>query len=108
MSGTLLIAPAWLGLSGLWRLDAKGNRKPVDAEDIGLSDDLADRLEAWMDAFDAIYEEDDEARSRFPDAVEQLAWEAEGAAIATLVTAELGRDWTVSLDLASWRGMTKP
>lgn len=108
MSGTLLIAPAWLGLSGLWRLDAKGNRKPVDAEDIGLSEDLGDRLEAWMDAFDAIYEEDNEARSRFPNAVEQLAWEAEGAVIASLIADELGPDWTITTDLAGWREMTKP
>ncbi|KQU52704.1 hypothetical protein ASG72_07305 [Bosea sp. Leaf344] len=103
MSGTLLIAPAWLGRSGLWLLDAKGRRKPVEAEDVALSEELADRLEAWMDQFDAIYDEDDEARSRFPDAVQQLAWEAEGAAIAEAVKAELGPGWTVETDLASWR-----
>lgn len=103
MSGALLIAPAWLGMSGLWRLDAKGNRKPVDAEDIGLSEDLADRLEAWMDTFDAIYDEEDEAKSRFPGPAEQMAWEAEGMAIASLVTDELGPNWTVTTDLTSWR-----
>lgn len=103
MSGTLLIAPAWLGRSGLWLLDAKGRRKPIEAEDVSLSEELADRLEAWMDQFDAIYDEDDEARSRFPDAVQQLAWEAEGAAIAEAVKAELGPGWTVETDLAGWR-----
>lgn len=108
MSGTLLIAPAWLGLSGLWSVDAKGKRKPVDAEDIGLSDELGDRLEIWMDAFDAIYEEDNEARSRFPNAVEQLAWEAEGAALAEAIAGELGVGWTVATDLTGWREMTKP
>ncbi|SFJ01197.1 hypothetical protein SAMN05216304_104122 [Bosea sp. OK403] len=108
MSGTLLIAPAWLGLSGLWTLDVKGKRKPVDAEDIGLSEDLADRLEAWMDAFDAIYEEDNEARSRFPDAVEQLAWEAAGIALAEAIRAELGAGWTVTTDLNGWRETTQP
>ena len=108
MSGTLLIAPAWLGNSGLWTIDAKGRRKAIDADDAGLSDDLADRLEAWMDAFDAIYEEDDEARSRFPDAVEQLAWEAEGAAIVEAIRGELGASWTVTADLAGWQEMTKP
>lgn len=108
MSGTLLIAPAWLGLSGLWTLDAKGRRKAVDAEDLGLSEDLADRLEAWMDAFDAIYEEEQEARSRFPGEAEQCAWEAEGQAIAAAVAAELGPDWTVSADLTGWQEMTKP
>lgn len=108
MSQTLLIAPAWLGRSGLWTLDAKGQRKAVDAEDVGLSDDIADRLEAWMDAFDGIYEEDDEARSRFPDAVEQLAWETEGAAIAEAIRADLGAGWDVTTDLAGWQEMTKP
>jgi hypothetical protein len=108
VTGTLLIAPAWLGLSGLWTFDAKGRRKAVDADDIGLSEDLADRLEAWMDAFDAIYEEDNEARSRFPSEAEQRAWEAEGTAIASAVASELGLDWTVSTDLAGWREMTKP
>jgi hypothetical protein len=108
MSGQLLIAPAWLGLSGLWTLDAKGRRKAVDAEDIGLSEDLADRLEAWMDTFDAIYEEDNEARSRFPDAVEQLAWEAEGAALAVAIADELGPDWTVATDLNGWQEGAKP
>ncbi len=108
MSGRLLIAPAWLGLSGLWRLDATGKRTAVEAEDIGLSEDLADRLEAWMDAFDAIYEEDNEARSRFPDAVEQLAWEAEGAALTVAIAAELGPGWTVTTDLNGWQEGAKP
>jgi hypothetical protein len=108
VTGALLIAPAWLGQSGLWLIDAKGRRKPVDAEDVGLSDALADRLEAWMDQFDAIYDEDDETRSRFPDAVQQLAWEAEGAAIAAAVAADLGPGWTVETDLASWQEKIKP
>jgi hypothetical protein len=108
VSATLLIAPAWLGQSGLWTLDAKGRRKAVDAEDVGLSEELADRLEAWMDSFDAIYEEDQEARSRFPDAVEQLAWEAEGAALAEAIAHELGADWTITTDLTGWQEMAKP
>jgi len=108
VSGQLLIAPAWLGLSGLWTLDAKGRRKAVDSEDIGLSEDLADRLEAWMDTFDAIYEEDNEARSRFPDAVEQMAWEAEGAALAVAIAEDLGSGWTVTTDLNGWREGAKP
>lgn len=103
MSGTLLIAPEWLGLSGLWQFDAKGRRRAVDAEDVGLSEELADRIEAWMDAFDAIYDEDDEAASDFPDEVERLAWEAEGHAIAHAVAGELGADWQVTQDLTGWR-----
>lgn len=108
MSRTLLIAPAWLGQSGLWTLDAKGRRRAADAEEIGLSDDLADRLEAWMDAFDAIYEEDQEARSRFPSPQEQAAWEREGEGIVAAITAELGPGWSIEADLSGWREATKP
>lgn len=103
-SGSVLIAPEWLGRSGLWQIDAKGRRRAVDAEDIGLSEELADRLEAWMDAFDAIYDEDDEAASDFSDAVERLAWEAEGHAIVHAITAELGPEWDVRQDLTGWHG----
>jgi hypothetical protein len=99
----LIIAPEWLGRSGLWTLDAKGKRRPADAEDVGLSEEFADRLEAWMDAFDAIYDEENEANSAFASEVERLAWEAEGGALAHAAAAELGSDWTVSLDLSAWR-----
>jgi hypothetical protein len=100
----LVIAPEWLGRSGLWLIDAKGKRKPVDAEDIGLSDVLADRLESWMDSFDAIYDETNEAASDFGNAVERLAWEAEGAALAEAIIGELGTNWDVTQDLNGWRG----
>ena len=108
MSPSLLIAPAWLGQSGLWTVDPKGRRRATDAEEIGLSDELADRLEAWMDAFDAIYEEDQEARSRFPTPEEQDAWEREGEAIVAAIRADLGPNWTVDADLSGWREVTKP
>jgi hypothetical protein len=100
----LVIAPEWLGRSGLWLIDAKGKRKPVDAEDIGLSDVLADRLESWMDSFDAIYDETNETASDFGNAVERLAWEAEGAALAEAIIGELGTNWDVTQDLNGWRG----
>lgn len=103
MSASLVIAPEWLGRSGLWLVDDKGRRKPADAEEIGLSEALADRLEAWMDAFDAIYDEANEAASDFADEVERLGWEAEGAALAQAIAAELGPGWQVSQDLVSWR-----
>ena len=108
MSGTLVIAPAWLGLSGLWTLDAKGRRKAVDAEDLGLSEELADRLEAWMDAFDAIYDEEQEARSRFASEAEQRPGRPRGRRSPRAVAAELGPDWTVSPDLDGWQEMTRP
>jgi hypothetical protein len=104
MSGLIVLAPEWLGKSGLWQLDARGRRKPVDAEEIGLSEALADRLEAWMDAFDAIYDEDDPAASDFGDAVERLAWEAEGHALAHVIAAELGAGWEIRHDLTGWKG----
>lgn len=107
MSGQLLIAPEWLGKSGLWQIDAKSKRKPVDADDIGLSDDLADRLESWMDTFDAIYDEANDTASDFTDEAERTAWEAEGAALAAAIAAELGPDWTVRQDLMGWHGTVK-
>jgi hypothetical protein len=107
VSGQLLIAPEWLGKSGLWQIDAKGKRKPVDADDIGLSDELADRLESWMDAFDAIYDEADEAASDFADKAECAAWEAEGAALAAAIAAELDPDWQISHDFTAWRRTIK-
>lgn len=107
MSGELLIAPEWLGRSGLWLIDAKGKRKPVDADDIGLSDDLADRLESWMDVFDAIYDEADEEASDFASEAERLAWEAEGAVLAKAIAAELGSGWQVAHDFAAWRRTIK-
>ncbi|QEL25376.1 hypothetical protein FQV39_24370 [Bosea sp. F3-2] len=108
MSGTLLIAPEWLGRSGLWQIDAKGKRKAVDAEDIGLSEELGDRLEAWMDAFDAIYDEDDPTASDFANQVERMAWEAEGHALAHAIADALGSGWTVQQDFTSWRGKGLP
>ncbi|CAN7542664.1 hypothetical protein LJR090_004587 [Bosea sp. LjRoot90] len=106
MSGELLIAPEWLGKSGLWLID-KGKRKPVDADDIGLSDEVADRLESWMDVFDAIYDEADEAASAFGDAAEETAWREEGEAIAAAIAHELGSGWTVRQDLMGWRRTMK-
>ena len=76
----------------------------MDAEDVGLSEELADRLEAWMDAFDAIYDEDEPAASDFADQVERIAWEAEGHALVHAVAAELGPGWDTRHDLSGWRG----
>jgi hypothetical protein len=102
MSGLIVVAPAWLGQSGLWLTDAKGKRKPVDAEDVGLSEALADRLEAWMDEFDAIYDEDNESASVFPDEVQRIKWEAEGVAITHAISVELGAKTLVQYDLSEW------
>lgn len=102
MSGHLFIMPQWLGLSGLWLIDAKGRRQPTDAEEIGLSEDLADRLESWMDAFDAIYDDDDEAASAFSSEAELAEWLDEGAALRQAIAAELGDGWRIDSDLTGW------
>ena len=72
------------------RVSTYANDPAVFAKEVGLSEELADRLEAWMDAFDAIYDEDDPAASGFGDPVELLAWEAAGAALAHAIGDELG------------------
>jgi hypothetical protein len=107
VSEQLLIAPEWLGKSGLWQIDAKGKRTPVDADDLGLSDQLADRLESWMDTFDAIYDEANEAASDFTNEAERTAWETEGASIAAAIAAELGPDWQIIPDFTAWRRTIK-
>lgn len=103
MSRELIIAPAWLGRSGLWLPGPRGRRE-VDAEEVGLSDELADRLEAWMDSFDAIYDEDEPEASAFSDAEEERDWLAEGEAIAEAIADELGPGWSVMRDFMGWRG----
>lgn len=106
MSRDLLIAPEWLGRSGLWLIDAKGRRQPVDAEEVGLSEMLADRLESWMDGFDAIYDEAAPEASRFPDERARIGWEAEGLAIAHAVAGELGEAWRIRTDFSAWQVTT--
>jgi hypothetical protein len=89
----LKLMPEWLGQSGLWRHEpAEGGYAPVDAEEIGLSDSLADRLEDWTDEFDSIFEEDDPPSSRFPSREAYAAFVAEGEALATLIRRELGAE----------------
>lgn len=89
----LKLMPEWVGQSGLWRFDpADGGYWPVDAEDIGLSEALADRLEDWTDEFDSLYEEDDPASSRFASREAYAAFLGEGEAIAALIRRELGAE----------------
>jgi hypothetical protein len=89
----LKLMPEWLGQSGLWRFERDdGGYFPVDAEDIGLSDALADRLEDWTDDFDSIFEEDDPPASRFATREAYAAFIAEGEAIAALIRRELGAE----------------
>ena len=93
------LMPEWLGQSGLWLADAQGAFDASDAEEIGLSDDLADRLEAWMDEFDSTYDEDDPAASCFASAAAFAAWQVEGEAIARAIRAQLDPDESLDVQL---------
>lgn len=95
------LMPEWLGQSGLWLADAQGAFDASDAEEIGLSDDLADRLEAWMDEFDSIFDEDNPAASCFASATAFSAWKAEGEAIAKAIRTELGPDDRLDVNFPS-------
>lgn len=95
---TLRISPELLG-DHLWIVTEKKPAEPIDLDDLGLSDDLADRVEAWGDAFDAIYDADNPSQSAFPDREAELRWRAEGDAIAAAIREELGPDWRVEIEL---------
>jgi hypothetical protein len=89
----LKLMPEWLGQTGLWRLESHaGGYNPVDADEIGLSDDLAERLEDWTDVFDSIFDEDEPPNSRFPSREAHAAFIAEGEALAALIRRELGAE----------------
>lgn len=86
------LSPEWLGQSGLWREEEGEGFMAVDAEELGLSEDLADRLEDWTDSFDAIFDEDDPPASHFATLEEYAAFVAEGEAIAALIRRETGAE----------------
>lgn len=84
------LLPEWLGQSGLWiRDEADGVFDAIGAEEAGFSEDLADRLEDWMDEFDSIYDEDDPKASAFASLADFDRWRREGEAIAAALRAEL-------------------
>jgi hypothetical protein len=99
MSGRLVIRPALPGEPALWAFDPKGRAQPTDADELGLDDALADRIEEWLDEIDASLDESGEMRSLSVSAREAIA--NEGALIAALVRDDLGEDWDVTLDLAN-------
>lgn len=103
----LRLLPEWLGQTGLWLRDAEdGIFDAVGAEDVGLSEALADRLEDWMDEFDSIYDEADPAASTFSSMAEFLRWRAEGEAIAGAIRAELAPGETLDIQLPTALGPT--
>jgi hypothetical protein len=93
----LKLMPEWLGQSGLWRFEEGEGYMAVDAEDLGLSEDLADRLEDWTDAFDAIFDEEDPPASRFESREAYAAFLAEGEVLAALLRRELEAEVIVEL-----------
>jgi hypothetical protein len=87
----LRLLPEWLGQSGLWLADpADGVFDAIGAEEAGLTEALADRLEDWMDEFDSIFVDDDPPSSCFSSREQFMAWRREGEAIAGLIRSELG------------------
>jgi hypothetical protein len=70
---------------------------PLDEDDLPLSEPLKDRIKAWFNAYDRPREEWPLWVAP-PGAIDkERAW-TEGAAIASLVAAELGPDYEVSFD----------
>jgi len=63
----------------LWDIDTG---QPVNPLNLSLTDELAFRIEAWDDRFQATFNEDDPAASDFASDEERAAYIAEGRAIA--------------------------
>jgi len=98
----LLVKPGEPGEPALWSIDARGRNHPTDADELGLTDELGDRIEAWLDALDAAFDEDAPGLRSFESDVERRSYAAEGRAIAASIQQELGEEWTVGIDLAPW------
>lgn len=92
--------PEWLGQSGLWLRDPQdGIYDAIGVEEAGFSENLADRIEDWMDEFDSIFVDDDPPASCFPSATQFAAWRAEGEDIARAIRAELAPDDCLDIEL---------
>lgn len=104
MSSRLLIKPGEPGDAVLWSVDARGRPQPTDADEIGLSDELAERIEEWIDALDAAYDEAAPAVRRFASEAARRAFHAEGQAISAEIRIELGEEMAIDLDLSSLEG----
>lgn len=94
----LRIAPRRLG-EPLWVVEANGRAEAVDIDDLDLPEELADRIEGWVDAFDATYDAADPSLSGFHDRNAENAWRNEADALVAELREELGEDWVVELDL---------
>ena len=77
----LRIAPRWLE-EPLRVVDGKGSIEVVDIDDLDLSEELADRIEAWVDVFDATVQPGQSAFSGFADEASERLWRREAASLA--------------------------
>jgi hypothetical protein len=93
------LPPAYIGQSGLWLRDLDGDYIECSPEDAGLSEALGDRIEAWMDDFDALYDADSPEKSRFLTLDAYSTWREEGEAIAGLIRTAIGPGGLVELIL---------
>jgi hypothetical protein len=79
----LRLAPEW-GCSPLWDADTG---EPVSVYAVGLSFDLAERIETWDDTWQTTYNSDDPASSGFKDDAEAEAYRLEGREIVAVLRA---------------------
>lgn len=101
----LRLLPEWLGQSGLWMfVPAEGIFEAVSAAEAGLSPEIAARLDAWMDEFDAIFDDRDPSASRFATSGDFVRWRGEGDALAAAIRATLGPDERLEVHLPTGMG----
>ncbi|MGK5630321.1 hypothetical protein [Streptomyces sp. URMC 123] len=79
----------------LWVTDPGPDNVAPDDPALGLSADLARRLNDWAAEYDAILCWDDPASSAFPSEEAKLAFARTGEALAHRLARELGPAWTV-------------
>jgi len=72
-----------------WPTWDEENGNLVDPADLGLSQALVDRINAWDARFQETYRDDDPYGSRFSDVAQERQWVRDGNAIA----ADLAREW---------------
>lgn len=90
----LIIAPEAIGLH-LFLAPGQKPPRPVEIDDLDISEELADRIEAWGDAFDAVFDEVEPSATTFPTPEAEVLWRAEGQLIAAALKDELGEDWEI-------------
>lgn len=89
MSGRRLRLAPEFGCWPLWD-DATGDN--LEPEDWPLPPDLAARLRAWDDAFQATLDDAYPPDSRFPSPADEAAWTAEAVALKAALIEVLGAD----------------